>query len=164
MILNDITDYKIVNKAVSDRSGSYRMNFNAANPGGSSIVLEETEKGNPDLQSVDSISIDDFILQNDMEPVDVKYVWIDTEGFEANVLKGAGILLRQEKTAFYLEYAPLITDVGQLERVADLCGRHFREFICIDDYLAGDTNPHPIEELAGLYKRYPVMTNIFLIR
>lgn len=164
IILNDITDYIAVNKAVSETSGSYKMHFVAANPGGSSIVSEEKEAGASDLQSVDSLSVDEFLLQNHIAPADVRYVWIDTEGFEANVLKGAKMLLEQEKTAFYMEYAPLITDVEQLTVVAEICSRHFRQFICIDDFLTGDTQPCPIEELYELYKRYPVVTNVFLIK
>ena len=80
------------------------------------------------------------------------------------MLKGAKMLLEQEKTAFYMEYAPLITDVEQLTVVADICSRHFRQFICMDDFFAGDTQPRPIEELYELYKRYPVVTNVFLIK
>lgn len=163
-ILNDITDYMAVNKAVSDVSGSYDMHYDAANPGGSAIVSGEASIADSDLQSVDSLSVDEFMLQNHIEPADVRYVWIDTEGFEANVLKGANLLLEQEKTAFYMEYAPLITDVGQLTIVADICRRHFNKFICIDDFFAGDTQPHPIEDLCELYKKYPDVTNIFLIK
>lgn len=163
-ILNDIADYVAVNKAVSDVSGFYDMHYDAANPGGSAIVSGETSAAASDLQSVDSLSVDEFLLQNHIEPADVRYVWIDTEGFEANVLKGAKLLLEQEKTAFYMEYAPLITDVGQLTIVADICSQYFRQFICIDDFFAGDTQPHPIEELYELYQRYPAVTNVFLIK
>lgn len=164
MILNDITDYMAVNKAVSDSSGSYDMVFDTENPGGSSIVLAGTGKDVSNVQSVDSISIDEFIMQNHIEPADVRYVWIDTEGFEANVLKGAKILLEQEKTAFYFEYSPSITDAGRLMVIADICAQYFQKFISMDDFFAGDTNPRPIKELYELHKRYPNMTNIFLIK
>lgn len=164
MVLNDITDYIAVNKAVSDVSGTYGMRFNALNPGESAIVSEGDTAESSDLQAVESVSADVFLKENHINPADVRYVWIDTEGFEANVLKGAGTLLAQEKTAFYMEYAPAVTDVKRLEEVADICAKHFRRFICIDDFFAGDTQPRPIEELGGLYKRYPVVTNIFLIK
>lgn len=163
-ILNDITDYMAVNKAVSDVSGSYDMHYDAANPGGSAIVSGDAAIAASDLQAVDSLSVDEFLMQNHMEPADVRYVWIDTEGFEANVLKGARLLLEQEKTAFYMEYAPLITEVEQLKTVADICSRYFKKFICIDDFFAGDTQPHPIEDLYELYKKHPVVTNVFLIK
>ncbi|MBD5538367.1 MAG: FkbM family methyltransferase [Lachnospiraceae bacterium] len=163
-ILNDITDYVAVNKAVSDASASYKMRFEAGNPGGSSIVSGEEAMEASDLQSVDSLSVDEFLMQNHIEPANVRYVWIDTEGFEANVLKGAKLLLEQEKTAFYMEYAPYLTDVKQLTIVADICSRYFRQFICTDDFLSGDTQPRPIEDLYELYKRCPDGTNVFLIK
>ena len=164
MILNDITDYIAVNKAVSEVSGSYGMKFNALNPGESSIVSEGEVEEASDLQAVESLSVDEFLRENHMDPADVKYVWIDTEGFEANVLRGARRLLEQEKTAFYMEYAPAVTEAGQLAAVADICSQYFRQFICMDDFFAGDTQPRPIGELYELYQRYPVVTNVFLIK
>lgn len=164
IILNEITDYIAVNKAVSDVSDSYNMNFNAANPGGSAIVSGETDLDASDLQSVDSVSIDEFLTQNHIDPGDVRYVWIDTEGFEANVLNGARLLLEQKRTAFYIEYAPHNAGLERLKTVADICKQYFEKFICMDDFVAGDTRPRPIEELYELYQRYPVLTNVFLIK
>lgn len=134
IILNDITDYMAVNKAVSDVSASYNMNFLKTNPGGSSIILGETDLDASALQAVDSLSIDEFLIQNHLDPADVRYVWIDTEGFEANVLKGAELLFEQKKTAFYMEYAPVYAGVKQLTIVADICKQYFEKFICIDDF------------------------------
>lgn len=164
MIVNDITDYIAVNKAVSDVSASYGMTFHALNPGESAIVSGKEVADDADLQAVESLSIDEFLCENNIDPADVRYVWIDTEGFEANVLRGARRLLEQEKTAVYMEYAPAVTEAGQLKAVADICSQYFRQFICIDDFFAGDTQPRPIEELYELYQRYPVVTNVFLIK
>ena len=45
--------------------------------------------------------------------------------------------MEEEKTAFYLEYAPAITDIERLTAVADICKKYFKKFICIDDFFFG---------------------------
>lgn len=164
LILNDISNYLAINKAVSDRSSIYEMKFNIKNPGGSSIVERETNAPLSDAEPIESISIDEFLVQNLISPVDIRYVWIDTEGFECEVLRGAKSVLKLEKAAFYLEYSPCLVDIPKLISLADQCKQYFTKFICISDYFAGDTLPHPIDELYVLYKKHPVQTNIFLIK
>lgn len=91
-------------------------------------------------------------------------MWIDTEGFELEVLAASLPLLEQPNTAVYLEYSPCLVSKEKLHSLYEICRPHFKHFICIDDYKNGDVAPRPIDELRELYKRYPWQTNVFLIK
>lgn len=165
-LLNDIDDSIIVNKAVMNRTGTYSMEINGTNMGNCKIIPEDKNSDiNPaEIEQVASTTIKEFIEESNIEAADVKYVWIDTEGFETEVLLAAEPLLCEESTAFYLEYSPSFVEEEKLKILHEVCGKYFSRFICIDDYKKNDCEPRPIEELSDVRKRYDIQTNIFLIR
>lgn len=166
MMLNDITDFQAYNMAVMDDCSTHTMRLDIENWGACSIV-EESADAVPEqalTEKVESITIEKFLREQKIDPSHIRYVWIDTEGFETEVLSASRPLLEQRNTAVYMEYAPMLIDVSKMERLIRICGEYFKYFICIDDYNKGDTSPRPIEELKDLYKRYPGVTNVFLIK
>lgn len=165
-MLNDIDDSIIVNKAVMNQTATYSIAINSRNMGNSQIILEDKKSEiNPAvLEQVESTTIKEFMEESNIEAADVKYVWIDTEGFETEVLLAAEPLLCEESTAFYLEYSPGFVEEEKLKTLAEVCEKYFTRFICIDDFINNDCEPRPIEELRDLHKRYNTQTNIFLIK
>ena len=165
-MINDIDDSIMVNKAVMNQAATYSIAINGTNMGKCKIVSEDRNSEiNPAVtEQVVSTTIKEFIEENNIEAIDVKYVWIDTEGFETEVLIAAEPLLCEESTAFYLEYSPYLVEEEKLKILAEICEKYFTRFICIDDFISNDCEPHPIEELRDLHKRYNEQTNIFLIK
>lgn len=165
-MLNDIDDAIMVNKAVANKTATYLITINRTNMGGCTIIPENqnAETDSAMTEQIASTTIKEFMEENNIEAADVKYVWIDTEGFETEVLLAAEPLLCEEHVAFYLEYAPCFIGEEKLKTLAEICEKYFTEFICIDDFINNDLTPRPIEELRDLYKRYSDQTNIFLIK
>lgn len=106
-MLNDIDDSILVNKAVMNQTSTYSMAINETNMGNCIIIPDDldAESISVSTEQVESTTIKEFIEENNIQAVDVKYVWIDTEGFETEVLLAAEPLLCEESTAFYLEYS-----------------------------------------------------------
>jgi FkbM family methyltransferase len=76
------------NAAVSDRSGHAKMTFDTNN----SAVSRVSEAGSVD---VELITLDDFVRDHGIETIDL--LKIDTETFEAHVLRGAKLTLAKTK-------------------------------------------------------------------
>lgn len=82
---------KIFNIAISDRTGTTNMSFDAED----SVVSRIDEDGGIEVQT---ITLDQFILENKISTIDV--LKIDTETFEAHVLRGSAHALAITKYLF----------------------------------------------------------------
>jgi FkbM family methyltransferase len=96
----DITNYIIIEKAVSNYTGKAKFNLMKKYDWGCSSLLEfsdtafnENVWGTPpwevtDTIEVDVITLDTFLKENNVQKID--YLHIDTQGSDLNVLKGMG--------------------------------------------------------------------------
>ena len=82
---------------------------NGSNPGANSFIKQE--QSTP-IATVKIMPIDAYISEKKIAAHDVKYIWIDTEGFEAQVLLGAKNLLRENSRADF--HGMQLAGVGQL--------------------------------------------------
>ena len=73
---------------------------NGSNPGANSFIKQE--QSTP-IATVKIMPIDAYISEKKIAAHDVKYIWIDTEGFEAQVLLGAKNLLRENPAPIFME-------------------------------------------------------------
>ena len=102
LLLNDIGDDKatVVNCGLGDKADEMTMYRDFENPGGNSIVKKN--EGRPQ-EIVKIIPLDDYFAEKQIAAQDVKYIWIDTEGFESQVLLGAKNLLRENPAPIFME-------------------------------------------------------------
>ncbi|MFH1566194.1 MAG: FkbM family methyltransferase [bacterium] len=95
--LNSLRD-KVFNVAMSDKCGFVKMRFDERKSA-FSYVINPKENNKKDLEgqivTVPSITLDKFCSQNNIPFIDI--LKIDTEGFEANVLRGAKNTLSKTK-------------------------------------------------------------------
>lgn len=108
----DIPGIKIYPCALSDHCGSTIFRESTAMPGASSMfadnlenitvpedIVEEMEKDGRTYRDVETtvncITIDEFCKVNNIKAVD--YIWLDTEGCEIAILKGADTILQTVK-------------------------------------------------------------------
>ena len=73
---------------------------NGSNPGANSFIKQE--QSTP-IATVKIMPIDAYISEKKIAAHDVKYIWVDTEGFEAQVLLGAKNLLRENPAPIFME-------------------------------------------------------------
>ena len=118
-ILNDMEDKAtLVNCGLGDKFEEMTMYRNLYNPGASSIF--QYMKNMPS-ETVKIVPVDAYLTENKISAEEVKYIWIDTEGFEPQVLLGAKNLLTKNRAPVFTEFNPtLCNKSGYFEKFIDL--------------------------------------------
>ena len=102
-ILNDMEDkVTLVNCGLGDKKDEMTLYRNLENPGGNRIFKLPSELNLPP-ETIKIIPLDSYFAENKIAAEDVKYIWIDTEGFEAQTLLGAKNLLTKNPAPVYME-------------------------------------------------------------
>ena len=101
IILNDMRNKAMaVNCGLGNTFDEMTMYRNLVNPGGNSVF--QRKKDMP-TETIKIIPLDSYLAEKKIAAQEVKYIWIDTEGFEAQVLLGAQNLLRENPAPIFME-------------------------------------------------------------
>lgn len=101
LILNDMEDKSvIVNCGLGDKFDEMTMYRSLQNPGHNNFT--EPKEDVP-TEMVKIMPLDSYLAENQIAAQEVKYIWIDTEGFEPQVLLGAKNLLRENPAPIFME-------------------------------------------------------------
>lgn len=144
--------------------GFYR---NSQNPGGNSMIKNYGE----DVIHVRTIALDDYLNLHSVDGSKIKYMWIDVEGFEPLVLKGARNLLAAHSIPIFMEFNPhLWNAVGLFDEIMAIlsgyCGKS-GGYIVPREAIEGHEVLHHIEELRKYgfaTKRVSGIEDIFLVK
>ena len=146
--LNDITEGVTIEQfGLAEKSYEKEISVLEGNPGGSSLIRDY---GNMTRRSevTNLISLDEYFEKNNLKAEDVKYMWIDTEGFEPQVLKGASSILSQNDFPVFVEFNPyLYKTYGTFDEFINFLEENFRKYIKIPERLEGKEILHDISEL-----------------
>ena len=128
LILNDMEDKAtVVNCGLGDKFDEMTMYKDIRNPGANSIV--KVDKNKP-CETIKIIPLDVYLAENKIAASEVKYIWIDTEGFEAKVLLGAKNLLRENSAPIFMECNLKAWDEsGLFEDMLALLSENYSHFI-----------------------------------
>jgi FkbM family methyltransferase len=151
--INDLQDrITLVPKAVSDKSGSLEMSLSASNHGDHRIAATAA-KGDRELQSIriPAISLDEFVGELNAKPR-IAFLWIDTQGYEGFVLKGAVNLIEAQRFPICLEFWPYgLNRAGCFDLAIEVLTRHYQGFYDLHDPVE---SWRPISELKSTADRY----------
>ena len=120
LILNDMGDDKVtaVNCGLGDKFDEMTMYRDLANPGHNSFT---DPKDNIPTETVKIMPLDAYFDENKISARDVKYIWIDTEGFEPQVLFGAKKILTENSAPLFMEFNPMVwSKSGNLKGMINL--------------------------------------------
>ena len=94
--LNSFSKINIYNVGISDSEAKIKFANGRQNSGLSHIIINADESGTEDFDmiEVDVISLNQFIVSENIAPTDIDLIKIDVEGHEFNVLKGGTELLK----------------------------------------------------------------------
>ncbi|MBQ6296529.1 MAG: FkbM family methyltransferase [Selenomonadaceae bacterium] len=123
VILNDLDDRAtVVNFGLGEVFEEQQMYMNLTNPGGNGMFNKWLpDERNFPTETINIIPLDAFFAENKIAAQDVKYIWIDTEGYEAQVLLGAKNLLKENPAPIFMEFNPMAWNkTGYFERFIDL--------------------------------------------
>ncbi len=163
LILNDMEDKTIaVNLGLGDKSDDMTMYKISFNPGMNTFFKYN---GDTPTETVKIIPLDLYLEESKISAREIKYIWIDTEGFEAQVLLGAKNLLRENPAPIFMECNPIIwKKTGVFEEMMSLLAESYSHLVHVS---SGKTTLYPLEALRTLENpRHPLGQNgdIFLIR
>ena len=106
IILNDLDNKATaVNCGLGDKFDTMTMYRNLQNPGGNGIF---PCRNNMPTAQIKIMPLDSYLAENKIPAREVKYIWIDTEGFEAQVLLGAKNLLSENPAPVFMEFNPMM--------------------------------------------------------
>ncbi len=161
VLANGLEDrVRTVNCALSDRRGDAWLELSGRNSG--NHYLRAEQPATPAVM-VRTRSFDDFVLDGTVVLDQVGLVWMDVEGAEPRVLRGARSLLTAD-VPLVMEYWPgALQAAERSELLATLCDA-YTTYVDLRDPAAG---PAPIARLPGLHERFgngQILTDILLIK
>lgn len=163
LLLNGLEESAVAeNYGLSQESGQKTIYVNPRNPGGNSVVFASGQES----EEIQMVSLDGYLAERGISPGEIKYLWIDTEGFEPAVLKGAENTLRGGDFPVLVEFNPYLwNDAGYYDMLMDVLSGIYREFAFIEEALAGEEILRPIEEI-WQYRNAPRLfqQDIFLVK
>ncbi|MBQ4403414.1 MAG: FkbM family methyltransferase [Selenomonadaceae bacterium] len=127
-ILNDMEDKAtLVNCGLGDKFDTLTMYRDLENPGHNNIT---EPKENVPTETVKIIPLDFYFDENKIAAEEIKYIWIDTEGFEPQVLLGAKNLLTKNPAPIFMECNLRAWDKsGRFDDMLALLSEHYPYFI-----------------------------------
>lgn len=165
LILNDFDDDRAVavNCGLDDKFDEMTLYRNLENPGANSIFQYEADMP---PTTIITIPLDAYFAEKNIAAREVKYIWIDTEGFEAQVLLGSKKLLAENPASIFMECnLGSWKESGKFEALMNLLERCYSHFILFDK---GKETLYPIKTLRTLTPppQHPLgqIGDIFLIR
>ena len=149
VILNDLDETTtLVNCGLGNGASELMLYRNGSNTG--SIGFIKHEKSTP-IAPIKIIALDTYLAENKIPASEVKYVWLDTEGFEPQVLLGAKNLISENPAPIFMECNLGAWDKsGLFEEMVNLLEAHYTHFILFkggNEAKNRDETIYPIETL-----------------
>jgi len=103
LIFNDLEmQATAVNCGLGEKPDELKMHYRFSNDPGANSLVQYTD--DTPFETIKIIPIDSYLAENKIAPQEVKYMWIDTEGFEPQVLLGAKNLIRENPVPIFVEF------------------------------------------------------------
>ena len=127
-ILNDMEDKAtLVNCGLGDKFDTMTMYRDLSNPAANGVF--KVSEG-ASTETIKIIPLDSYFAENKIAAEEVKYIWIDTEGFEPQVLLGAKNLLTKNPAPIFMECNLRAWDKsGRFDDMLALLSEHYPYFI-----------------------------------
>jgi FkbM family methyltransferase len=104
--LNGLKNIVPIKSGVSNYTG--KAEFNICDDDAYNSLGDKPLKDIINKNTIEVVSIDDFVLQNNIKKVDI--IKVDTEGAEFLVFQGAKKTLQKDKPTLFFEYNPTVTE------------------------------------------------------
>ena len=163
LILNDLEDKTLaINCGLGDKFDEMIMYRDLVNPGHNNLT---EPKDNVPTETIKIMPLDYYLAENKIAAQEVKYIWIDTEGFEPQVLLGAKNLLRENPAPIFMECNLRAWDnSGHFEDMMTLLVESYSHFVHIR---GNEGTVYPLDALRTLERPNDTLGqigDIFLIR
>ena len=167
LILNDAEENTVVeNYGLGVEEREMTMYRDVTNPGHNGMYSQNEGAAS---ETVKIIPLDKYFDENNLSPAEVKYIWIDTEGFEPQVLMGAQNILRENPAPIFMEFNPQFwQSSGFYDKMLELLSELYESFIWSYETMKNSKAVvRPIENLRDFQNSkadFGVLRDIFLIK
>lgn len=152
-ILNQVEDIKAELIGLSDSNTSKKYRYDAKNSGGSGIV-EDDFQGGAEISIIDMMKLDDYLKKNNISPEEIDYIWMDTEGYEYEIIAGGFETLQAKKIPLLQEFnAVHYIRKGSLEAYCKKIEVIYKHFLDVREYMCGKINIIPINQIYNFAKK-----------
>jgi FkbM family methyltransferase len=135
---------RIIPKALGAQAGTATLHLHPRNKGGHSLRWNPSYDGQATVD-VSVVRLDALLQEEAIAPETIGVVWIDTEGFEPQVVEGLGDFLGRVPLA--VEYAPKRYAPADAARLRELLQQHYKTLYL----LSGDKpSAQPVSALASV--------------
>ncbi len=154
------SDIQVVQVALSDQiRGNTSMIINPLNWGGCELNFDESDKGSDgptdeaENEIVSTTTLDEYISRQKIDPNDIKYIWLDVEGHEYEVLRGAAAFFAKNKVPMCMEFNQgKYKGNSHYEDMLELLIQTFEYFFVASKIDEKNTAPRPTAELPLLWE------------
>lgn len=132
-LLNEITDdIELVEKALSDQGGCAELMLSKNNHGDNRVIRNFNKLDDFGKTQIQTISLDLFLKnRTELENI-IQYIWMDVQGHEAFVLKGAEKLIQKRRIPLFMEFWPIELHRNQsFSLLTEYLGKYYRGFISV---------------------------------
>lgn len=147
LILNDL-EYKatLENYGLGIEDSEQIMYRDSDNPGHNGMFSQESGGV---AETIRITSLDKYFSKNNLSADDIKYIWIDTEGFEPQVLLGAKSLLRKNPAPVFMEFNPQWWQKsGYFEQMIEFLSEIYSSYVRVQEIRDIESiQVNPIEKL-----------------
>ena len=161
-ILNDMEERTaLINCGLGNEFNELVLYRNGNNSGANGFIKHQYSQP---IASIKVIPLDSYLAENKIAASEVKYIWIDTEGFEPQVLLGAKNLLKENPAPIFMECNLRAWDnSGFFDDMLSLLSEGYSHFI----HVQGSDKVYPLETLRRIKRpnnSLGQIGDIFLIR
>ena len=149
--MNDVDDLlTALQVAVSDQRGTASLALDPLNSGGHFVANGDTAH---ETVTVETVSVDYLIERGVLDSQAVGLIWIDAQGYEGHIVKGASSLI-ELGVPIVMEFHPLMLQrTGGRAMLEEIIPARYTHFIDLRGVEAGDPPTfelRPAEELSAL--------------
>lgn len=146
MQLNGLADESLVETyGLSNHSEKKLLYYDENNPGGTSLIRKSSNQAT----EVALIALDDYFADEQLDAAKIKYIWIDTEGFEPWVVGGARNILKYNDIPLYMEFNPYLWNKEGVfhEIIFSLQEVGYTGYIMVQEYMKDHKSVLPLDDL-----------------
>lgn len=150
---NDASDIFIENIGLSDQTKmNVPMVINHENWGNNQIDFDRQKDAD---EFISITTLDSYIAEHDINAGDIKYIWLDVEGHETEVLEGAANLYKTKRIPTCIEFNQgIYAEQQKYEKMLVLLKKYFKQFVVCSAVGTDRDGLRPINELDLLWDEF----------
>lgn len=130
-LLNEINeDVELIEKALSDQISNAELMLSKNNHGDNRVIKNFNELEDFEKTRIQTISLDIFLRDRIEVENTIQYIWMDVQGHEGFVLKGAEGLIQKRRIPLFMEFWPVELHRNQsFALLTEFLSKYYRGYI-----------------------------------